>query len=203
MSEEQSGPIKFLVDWYWELKQCKWYIHNSSMRWQPPLESMFNSFPPLGKTYGIFHKLDASFKCFQRTKKWKTVAESVRAIETPLSLSPRLSSIFIKHSLHLEEPLNLCYVCLCGLWRVSSSLVGNCLLSAFYHISSKKMWGLSSLWNSSTRLSPPFLFSVFCLLPFALPVSSFSFSFSTPLRNLKCRLVLWKECLWKSRSDSF
>lgn len=159
------------------------------MSWQPTLESMFNSSPLLGKTYGIFHKLAASFKCFQRNKKRKTVPESMRAIETPLSLSPRLCSIFIKHPLHREEPLNLCCVSLCGLWRVSSSLVGNCLLSDAHHISSKKRWGFSSLWNSSTRLSPPF-FSIFCLLPFALPVSSFSFSFSTPLRNLKCRLVL-------------
>lgn len=138
---------------------------------------MFNSFPPLGKTYGIFHKLDASFKCFQKNKKWKTVPESVRAIEMSLSLSLQLSSIFIKHSLHREEPLNLCYVSLCGLWRVSSSLVGNCLLLAAHHISSKKMWGLSSLWNFSTRTRTPnltlwagwalrssFLFSVFSRL---------------------------------------
>lgn len=129
--------------------------------------------------------------------------------------SAQLSCIFIRHPLHCEDPLNLCCLSLCGLWRISSSVVGNCLLSAAYHFSSKKSWGLSSLWNFSTRtrtpcfdfvarLSPPLLlFSVFCLPQFALPVLSFGFSSSAPLRKPKYSLVLWKECLWKSQSDSF
>lgn len=172
---------------------------------------MFNSFPALGKAYEMFHKLDASFKCFQRNKNGRTVAESMRAIKAPFSFSPQPSPIFVKHSLHCEEPLNLCYLSLCGLWKVSSSLASNCLLSAAYHSSSKKSWGLSSLLNSSKdsvphfvgRWSSPFLFPAFCLLQLALPVLSYSFSFSTPLRKLKFSLGLWKECLWKSQSDSF